>query len=110
MRPTPPATMTAWAGIGLGAGRLLHPLAERVLGTAPLVSWTQPLALLLATAIVGGTAWATWRSVHHDHGRREPRQAVNRLVMARACALVGCLVAGGYLGYAVSWLGVDAEL
>ncbi len=44
------------------------------------------------------------------HERLEPHQAVNRLVLARACALVGALVAGGYLGYALSWLGVDAEL
>ena len=35
---------------------------------------------------------------------------MNRLVLARACALVGALVAGGYLGYAISWIGVDAEL
>ena len=35
---------------------------------------------------------------------------MNRLVLARACALVGALVAGGYLGYALSWVGVDTEL
>jgi hypothetical protein len=44
------------------------------------------------------------------HERLEPHRMVNRLVLARACALVGALVAGGYAGYAVSWLGVDAEL
>ena len=31
-------------------------------------------------------------------------------MLARACALVGALVAGGYLGYALSWVGVSAEL
>jgi hypothetical protein len=31
-------------------------------------------------------------------------------VLARACAYVGVLVAGGYLGYALSWVGVAAEL
>ena len=35
---------------------------------------------------------------------------MNRLVLARASALVGALLAGGYAGYAVSWLGVDAAL
>ena len=40
-----------------------------------------------------------------------PHQAVNRLVLAKACALAGAAVAGGYLGYALSWVGVDeAEL
>ena len=35
---------------------------------------------------------------------------MNRLVLARASAIAGAFVAGGYLGYAVSWLGVGAEL
>jgi high-affinity Fe2+/Pb2+ permease len=35
---------------------------------------------------------------------------VNRLVLARACALVGALVAGGYAGYALSWVGMDSDL
>ena len=41
-------------------------------------------------------------------GRLSPHQAVNRLVLARACAYVGALAAGVYLGYAVSWLGVSS--
>jgi hypothetical protein len=89
---------------------LLHPLAERVSGTAPVLTWAQPLALALVAAILGATAWLTWRTVHVHRQRLEPHRAVNRLVLARACALVGALVAGGYLGYAVSWLGDDAEL
>ena len=48
--------------------------------------------------------------MHVHHQRLEPHQAVNRLVLARACALVGALVAGGYFGYALSWVGVDTEL
>ncbi len=36
---------------------------------------------------------------------------MNRLVLAKACALAGALFAGGYLGYAVSWIGLtDAAL
>ena len=68
------------------------------------------LALVLVAAILGATAYVTWRAVHVHHERLEPHQAVNRLVLARACALVGALVAGGYLGYALSWLGSSAEL
>ena len=110
LRPTSPATLTAWAVVGLLSGWLLHPLAERVSGTAPVLTWAQPLALALVAAILGATAWLTWRTVHVHRQRLEPHRAVNRLVLARACALVGALVAGGYLGYAVSWLGDDAEL
>ena len=110
LRPTSAGALTAWAVLGLVGGWLLHPLMERWRGSAPVITWTQPLALFLVAAILGSTAWLTWRSVHVRHERLEPHRAVNRLVLARACALVGALVAGGYLGYAVSWLGVDAEL
>lgn len=110
LRPTPPAAVTAWAVAGLVGGWLLHPVAERLSGVAPVISWAQPAALLLVAVVVGVTAWHTWRSVHVRRERLEPHRAVNRLVLGRAGALVGALVAGGYLGYALSWLGVSAEL
>ena len=110
LRPTSAAVLTAWALAGLVGGWLLHPFAERFLTTAPIVTWAQPLALVLVAAILGATAWATWRTLHVHQGRLEPHRAVNRLVLARACALVGALVAGGYAGYAISWLGSQAEL
>jgi MFS family permease len=110
LRPTSASVLTAWAVTGLVGGWLLHPLAERVNGTAPIVTWTQPLALLLVAAILGVTALSTWRAVHVRRERLQPHQAVNRLVLARACAYVGALVGGGYLGYALSWLGDSAEL
>jgi len=110
LRPTSPGTLAGWTIIGLVGGWLLRPLSERVRDTAPIVTWAQPLALLLVAAILGATAYVTWRAVHVRHERLAPHQAVNRLVLARACALVGALVAGGYLGYALSWAGVDTEL
>lgn len=110
LRPTSPGAITAWAVVGLIGGWLLHPAAERISGSAPVLTWAQPLALTLVAVILGSTAWLTWRTVHVHRQRLEPHRAVNRLVLARACALVGALVAGGYLGYAVSWLGDEAEL
>ena len=75
----------------------------------PLVSVGQPLALLLLGAILGYVAWITHRAVHVRHERLEAHQAVNRLVLARASALVAALVSGGYAGYAISWIGDAAE-
>jgi len=110
LRPTSAGAITGWGVVGLVGGWALHPLAERFRDTAPIVTWAQPLALLLVTAILGATAYVTWRTVHVHHQRLDPHQAVNRLVLARACALVGALVAGGYFGYALSWVGVESEL
>jgi hypothetical protein len=110
LRPTSPAVLTAWGLVGLVGGWLLHAYADREMAAAPIVTWAQPLALFLVAAILVATARATWRTVHVHRQRLEAHQAVNRLVLARACAYVGVLVAGGYLGYALSWLGVSAEL
>lgn len=109
LRPTPPLTLVGWAVVGLVGGFAVHPLADRLGHVAPLVSLGQPLALLLLAAILGYVAWVTHRAVHVRHERLEAHQAVNRLVLARASALVAALVAGGYAGYALSWIGDPAE-
>ena len=110
LQPTTSAAVAAWAAVGLVGGWALRPLSERLNGTAPIVTWLQPMALLFVAAILGATAWITWRTVHVRREYLEPHRAVNRLVLARSCALVGALVAGGYAGYALSWLGVDSDL
>ncbi len=110
LRPTPPAAVAVWAVVGLASGWLVHTVADRLGTTAPIVTWLQPLALGLVALVLGGAAHATWRSVHVRRERLLPHQAVNRLVLARASAYVGALVGAGYLGYALSWLGVEADL
>jgi MFS family permease len=109
LRPTGVATVGATVMVGLVAGWLLHPVSDRV-GTPPLVTWLQPLTLAFVAAVLLGAAHLTHRSLQVRREWMEPHRAVNRLVLARACVLVGGLVTGGYLGYAVSWLGVRAEL
>jgi MFS family permease len=109
LRPTPPGLVLGWALAGLVGGWFLHPLTDRW-GNPPLVTWPQPLALALVAAILGFTAWSTWRTVHVHREPLDPHRAVNRLVLARACALVGALAGGGYLGYGLSWIGDSSEL
>ena len=109
LRPISGGALTGWGVAGLVAGWLLHRVAEAWRGTAPVVTWFQPLALLLVVLIVAGTAWSTRRSVQGQAQPLEPHRAVNRLVLGRACALVGALVAGGYAGYALSWLGIAGD-
>lgn len=107
---TPRGALAAALVVGLVGGWLVRRVASYVGSPAPLVTWSQALVLFLGAAILGVTAWHTRRVLDGAQLRPEPHRLVNRLVLARACALAGSLVAGGYLGYAVSWLGVGAEL
>jgi len=109
LRPTSARALTACAVVGLALGWGIHPLVSRLTGRPPLVSWPQAMALVLVAGIMSFLAWQTWQTVQVRGERLEPHQAVNRLVLARACALGGTLIAGGYVGYVVSWLGDDSD-
>lgn len=110
VRATSAGPLAAWLVAGLIGGWLLRRVGERLWETAPLVTWAQVGVLAFVAAILGGTAWGTWRQVHVRRQWLDPHRAVNRLVLAKACALVGALATGGYAGYAVAWLGVGSEL
>ncbi len=110
LRPTGLPTVVGWAVVGLVVGWAVHPVCDRLGRVPPLVSLSQPLALLLLAAILGYLAWATHRAVQVRRDWLEAHQAVNRLIIARSSALVAALVAGGYVGYALSWIGDSAEL
>jgi hypothetical protein len=111
IRPTGPGPLVALGVLGLVAGWALRPVAIELRGAAPVVTWLPVAALFLVALIIGAVARSTQRALHRDKVRIPPHQAVNRLVLAKACALVGAVVAGGYLGYALSWVGIaEGEL
>lgn len=111
IRTTGPGPLLALGLLGLVLGWALRPVSINIWGAAPTVSWLPVLALFLVAAIIGAAAWSTYRLLHVQGVRLPPHQAVNRLVLAKSCALAGALVAGGYLGYALSWVGItDSEL
>ena len=111
VRTTRAGTLTGFAVTGLVLGWALRPASIGLQGTAPTVGWLPVLALAFVALLVGSVAWATHRSLHRRRERLQPHQAVNRLVLAKSCALAGALVAGGYLGYALSWVGLtEAQL
>jgi hypothetical protein len=111
VHPTSAGSLVGFALVGLVAGWTLHPVSVRLDGTAPTVGWLPVLALAFVALIVGSVAWSTYVSLRRRRERLEPHHAVNRLVLAKSCSLAGALVAGGYFGYAISWLGLtDAEL
>ncbi|MFW6772779.1 DUF3180 domain-containing protein [Nocardioides sp. CPCC 205120] len=97
--------LTGWVVAGLVVGWLLRRVARAAGTSVPEVSWTQVLLLALVAAILGVTAVITRREVTTARPDLLPHRAVNRLVLARACALVGALLLGGYAGHALSWVG-----
>jgi hypothetical protein len=111
IRPTGAGALIGFALTGMVLGWAVPLVVVAVTGHRPRVGWTPVLALLLVAVIVGSVAWSTYRTIHRRGLRLPPHQAVNRLVLAKSCALVGAVVAGGYFGYAFSWVGRgDASL
>ena len=102
-------TLLVWGLVGLVGGWGFHRWAADRPSAVPAVTWAQVLALVLVAAILGGTAWSTWRHVRDHRASLVAHQAVNRLVLARACAYVGALAAGGYLGYGLGWVGSESD-
>jgi hypothetical protein len=115
--PTAPGVLVALALLGLVVGWAVRPASVAMGDPAPRVGWLPPLALLLVALILGYAAWTTHRLLQRPPGlpgerpagRLLAHQAVNRLVLAKSCALVGALVGGGYVGYALTWAGMSAE-
>jgi Protein of unknown function (DUF3180) len=103
---TGPGPLVVSGVIGLVLGWSIRPLALRLDYAEPNVSYTSVGAFFFVAAIIGATAYGTRRTVRRNRLDLAHHQAVNRLVLGKACALVGALALGGYLGYAVAQLGV----
>ncbi len=113
--PDPPSGQIAATGprplvvagvLGLVLGWGMRPLTLQLGYAEPRVALLSVALLLFAAAIVGATALLTRRTVRRDRFALAHHQAVNRVALGKACALVGAFLAGGYLGYAVAQLGV----
>jgi hypothetical protein len=107
VKVTGPGPLVFFGVLGLIGGWSLRPLSLRMDFLPPSVPLTSIAALFFVAAVVGATAYVTWRVVRRDRSSLAHHQAVNRLVLGKACALAGALVTGGYLGYALAQLGID---
>ena len=103
LRTTDGRALVAVGLVGLVGGWALRLLAVELGFPVPRTGWVQVGVLVLVAAVLGSAASATRRALP------AARHAVNRLVLAKSCALVGALMTGGHLGSALSWVGVDAE-
>jgi hypothetical protein len=104
--PTGPGPLVIAGVLGLVLGWAVRPVCLRLGYVEPNVPLTTILLLFFVAAIVAGSAYLTRRTVQRHRSTLAHHHAVNRLVLAKACALVGAILTGGYLGYAVAQLGV----
>ncbi|MET0468411.1 MAG: DUF3180 domain-containing protein [Aeromicrobium sp.] len=103
-RPTSALLVVSLIAIGVIAGRLTPPLIVRLDGTPPRLGWIAPLTLLAGAAGVGTFAWNTWQSLHKRRERMTSEHGIRMLSLAKACAVVGALVAGYYGGFALAYV------
>lgn len=101
---TPRRALLVAALFGGLAGWIVVVSANALHMVPPVVPWTAPLALVLIAALVGVLAYTTRQRIQIRHERMEPHRAVAFLVLGKASALAGALVAGGYLGFALSFV------
>jgi hypothetical protein len=101
---TPPRALAVAALFGALAGWLIVAATNSFDLVAPQVPWTAPVGVFLIAALVGVIAYTTHQRIHVRRQRIEPQRAVAFLVLGKASALAGALVAGGYLTYALMFI------
>jgi hypothetical protein len=76
----------------------------------PQVPWTAPVGVLLIAGLVGVFAYTTHTRIQVRKERMDPQRAVAFLVLGKASALAGALIAGGYLAFALMFVTrIDAD-
>jgi ABC-type Fe3+-siderophore transport system permease subunit len=110
IRLTPPRALAVAALLGVLGGWLVVLVANAMDVTPPLVPWTAPIALVLVAVLVGVLAYTTHQRIQVRREHVPPERAVSFLVLGKASALAGAVVAGGYLAFALTFVTrVDAE-
>jgi hypothetical protein len=102
--PTKLSVLAAVFVCGGLLGYALVPISESIGGSAPRVEWTAVAALVVIAGVLLVFAYTTYRTVHRDRKPMDATRAVNFLMLAKASALVGALLAGGYLGFALQFV------
>lgn len=102
--PTSIRSLLALFLLGGVLGYSFARISIAVNGVAPQIQWTSAIVLLAAAAIVLVLANSTYRTLHRERRRMDGPRAVRFLLLAKASAHVGAIVAGGYLGFAAQFI------
>lgn len=100
LKTTPPLALAVAALFGGLAGWLVVVGSRALNASPPQVPWSAPITVIVVAVAIGLLAWQTYQRIHRRRLRIDPQRAVSFLVLGKASALAGALVAGGYLVYA----------
>ena len=110
VRSTSPRALAVAAIFGALSGWLIVAASNSFDLVPPQVPWTAPVGVLLIAGLVGVFAYTTHTRIQVRKERMDPQRAVAFLVLGKASALAGALIAGGYLGYALMFVTrIDAD-
>ena len=103
-------TLTPWRALAVAAlfgglaAWLVVLTADAFDALPPRIPWSAPIGLVVFGALVGALAWSTHQRLQVRRERMESQRAVAFLVLGKASALAGAVVAGGYLAFALMFV------
>jgi hypothetical protein len=110
VRSTSPRSLAVAAIFGALSGWLIVAASNSFDLVPPQVPWTAPVGVLLIAGLVGVFAYTTPTRIQVRKERMDPQRAVAFLVLGKASALAGALIAGGYLAFALMFVArIDAD-
>jgi Protein of unknown function (DUF3180) len=110
VRSTSPRSLAVAAILGALSGWLIVAASNSFDLAPPQVPWTAPVGVLLIAGLVGVFAYTTHTRIQVRKERMDPQRAVAFLVLGKASALAGALIAGGYLAFALMFVTrIDAD-
>ncbi len=107
--PTGPGILVVSWALGLVVGWASRGITIRAGRATPSVSWLTIGVIWFVMAVTAGTAYLTWRTVHQERRGVAAEQAVARLVFGKTISRLSAFALGGFLGIAISNLGVDGD-
>lgn len=107
--PTGPGPLVVLGLLGLVVGWAARGQAIRMDLATPSVSWLAVGVTWFIAIVTASIAALTWRAVQRGREPLTPQQGLARLVLGKTIDRLGALAFGGFLGAAISTLGVAGE-
>ena len=109
--PRPSVVVTPWRAVvvaalaGLVIAQVVATVSRSLGWSPPRVSLPTPVLLAALAIVVGVLAWRTRQHVLVRRLPSETQRAVGLLVLGKTSLLAGAALTGGYVGYALAFVG-----